>query len=135
MKSEIWQDAFRHASHGLILVDKQWHGLSGQEQQLFLEAVSKQWNARKGHSALALWFLDTQTQICWTFAETHQPLVAKPSVSCWLSVPAWDENSGLLLTADVQAAFLKGRMSGQRSCLVLLATEEWARSPRNSTWQ
>ena len=29
----------------------------------------------------------------------------------------------------------EGRISGQRSRLVLLATEKWTRSPRSSTWQ
>ena len=57
---------------------------------------------------LALWFPDMPIQMCWTFAETHQPLVAMPSLSFWPLVPARDEKSGFLLTADVQSAFLKG---------------------------
>ena len=42
--------------------------------------------------------------MCWTFGETHQPLVVKPSVSCWQSVPVRSEKK----CTDMQAAFLKG---------------------------
>ena len=42
----------------------------------------------------ALWFLDTPMRTCWTFAETRQPLVLRPSMSCWLLVPVRDEKSG-----------------------------------------
>ena len=104
--------------------EKQWHGLSCHEKLLFLEAVSKQWNAwqenaattvRPPAEAKVIWptlrkqglqdrvmqsrFVlvdkneskstaenpsDTKAsaRMCWTFAETHQPLVAKPSMSC-----------------------------------------------------
>ena len=40
-----------------------------------------------------------------------------------------------LLTADVQAAFLKGELQVKGSSLVLLASEERPRSPRSSTRQ
>ena len=46
--------------------------------------------------------------MCWTFGETHKPLVVNPVASCWLSVPVRDEKKWVPLTADVQAAFLKG---------------------------
>ena len=48
----------------------------------------------RGH-LLVLCSLDTLIQMCWTFAETHQPLVAKPVMSCWLSVPVRDEKMGI----------------------------------------
>ena len=126
--------------------EKQWHGLNGREKLLFLEAVSKQWNAWQENAAATvippaearvIWRtlrkqglqervmqsrfvlvdknegkstaenpLDTKTSarivvpgyadpdVLWTFAETHQPLVAKPSMSCWLSVPVKEEKNG-----------------------------------------
>ena len=34
--------------------EKRWHGLNGREKRLFLEAVSKQWNARQENAAAAV---------------------------------------------------------------------------------
>ena len=42
----------------------------------------------------------------------HQTLVAKPSMSCWPSVPVKDEKMGIT-DADVQAAFLKGEFQDE----------------------
>ena len=152
--SELLHDAF--LAKAARSKEKHWHGLNGREKILFLEAISKQWDAWQENAAATvippaeakvIWRtlrkqglqdrvmpsrfvlvdknegkstaenpLDTKASarvvvpgyadpVCWTFGETHQPLVVKPLVSCWLSV---GREKWTLLTADVQAAFLKG---------------------------
>ena len=140
--SELRHDAF--LAKAARSKEKQLHGPNGSEKLVFLEAVSKHWNAWQENAAATVippteakviwrtltkqglqhrvlqsrfllvdkiegkaqprilwtrshlvvsWFLEMLIQVWWTVAETRQPLVAKPSMSCWLSVPTKDEKS------------------------------------------
>ena len=52
--SELLHDAF--LVNAARSKEKQWHGLKGHEKLLFLEAVSKQWNAWQENAAATLIF-------------------------------------------------------------------------------
>ena len=64
--SELLHDVF--LVNAARFKEMQWHGLNGREKLLFLEAVSKQWNACQENAAATV-IPPAEAKVIWAHAE------------------------------------------------------------------